>query len=110
MSEDADRTVMQSDSHIQYCAGCRSTYGFPWGNPPTCSCTQAQDLPVLPRRIDSTHQESGTDLRETLRFLFFHTLLDNWPTPVLISDRQIQHIVAITNKLIDVVDAHGTHE
>lgn len=54
-----------------------------------------------------TRRESGGDLRETLRFHVFHVLLDNWPAPAFGSDRQIQHVVAVTNKVIDVVDAHG---
>ena len=94
--------------HTQYCAQCRSTYGFPWGSSPSCACTQAQDLPVPPRGADPTQQESGKDRRETLRFHVFHLLLDNWPAPVLGSHRQIQQIVAVTNKVIDVVETHGT--
>jgi hypothetical protein len=72
---------------------------------PICAESQKFGLPETQGArldVEPTSQESGTDLIETLRFRFFHLLLDNWPIPVF-SDRQIQQVVAMTNRLIGAV-------
>ena len=76
---------------------------------PTCAANQEFGLPETQNErhdVEPTFQESGTDLIETLRFRFFHLLLDNWPVPVF-SDREVQRVVVMTNRLIDAVQAPG---
>lgn len=125
----SERTSTESDPHSYYCAACRSTYGFPWGRAPDCTCAPVQEFVVAHREshdadtkrlqintsvnketspIEPTCKESDKDLTETLRFRIFHLLLDNWPTPMLSSDRQVQQIVVLSNKLIDLMKTHDT--